>query len=74
MYTAVDAAYHDVVTEHPVVRDTAPQYRRAGINLASHALTLLRLPVRSPTKSATRLTTSARLTRRDWYRRGLCRR
>jgi hypothetical protein len=44
LYTAVDATYHDVVTEYPLVQETAPRYRRAGINLASHALTLLRVP------------------------------
>lgn len=44
LYTAVDATYHDVVTEYSLVQDTAPRYRRAGINLASHALTLLRIP------------------------------
>ncbi|MGH4020710.1 MAG: hypothetical protein ACRDT0_16085 [Pseudonocardiaceae bacterium] len=44
LYTAVDAAYRDVVTEHPLVRDAAAQYHRAGVNLASHALALLRQP------------------------------
>lgn len=44
LYTTVDPAFDEIVTAAPLVLQTASQYRRAGINLASHALTLLRLP------------------------------
>ncbi len=44
LYTATDHQFDQVVTSSDTVRDAAERYRRAGINLASHALTFLRLP------------------------------
>jgi hypothetical protein len=44
LYTAVHEDFRDVVTTAPVVRDNIELARRAGINLASHALALWRLP------------------------------
>lgn len=44
LYTTTGAEYRNTVTTSPLVRETTPRYRRAGINLASHALTMLRIP------------------------------
>lgn len=44
LYTITGPDYRDVVTSSPLVQQTGEQYRRAGVNLASHALTLLRIP------------------------------
>jgi hypothetical protein len=44
LYTTVDHRFNDIVVNAPMVRETAEQYRRAGLNLASQALTLWRLP------------------------------
>jgi hypothetical protein len=44
LYIVVGPDPVGVVTSSPVVREAAARYRRAGVNLASHALTLFRLP------------------------------
>lgn len=44
LYTVVGEEYSNVVWESPTADQDAERYRRDGINLASHALTLLRLP------------------------------
>lgn len=44
LYTAVDHRFDDIVVSAPLVRAAAEQYRRAGLNLASQALALWRLP------------------------------
>lgn len=44
MYTAVDQRFDDVVTTAPVVQHNVEKHRRTGINLASHAISMLRLP------------------------------
>ncbi|MBE8519286.1 hypothetical protein ILP97_17510 [Amycolatopsis sp. H6(2020)] len=44
LYTVAEAAYCDAATQARAVLDRHAEYHRAGVNLASHALTLLRLP------------------------------
>lgn len=44
LYTITGPDYRDIVTSSPLVQQIGEQYRRAGVNLASHAVTLLRLP------------------------------
>lgn len=58
LYTLVNEQYEHVLLDSAVVRDTDSQYRRAGINLASDALLLLR---REETVTRTRLAPYPRL-------------
>lgn len=44
LYTAVAEQYTTAVSDAALVNDTADDYRRTGVNLASQALTLFRLP------------------------------
>lgn len=44
LYTVSEEEYSSVILDHPPIRDAQPAYRRAGINLAAHALALMRLP------------------------------
>lgn len=44
LYTTVGSQHAEVLTHAPLIEETRPRYRRAGINLASHALSLLQLP------------------------------
>lgn len=44
MYTVAGPDPVEVITSSPVVQAADARYRRAGVNLASHALTLLRIP------------------------------
>lgn len=44
LYTVTDARFTDIVENSPTVTGHAAEFHRAGVNLAAHALTLLRLP------------------------------
>jgi hypothetical protein len=44
LYTVVSEQYTRIAEQSPLANQHAASYRKAGINLASHALTLLRLP------------------------------
>jgi hypothetical protein len=44
LYTVAEATYCDAATQAKAVLDKKAEFHRAGVNLASHALTLLRLP------------------------------